>query len=51
MVSKGAGLGLILASENVSPLGCFVGEGGISRLLYDSKMEQGGDSASVAWTT
>lgn len=27
MLSKGAGLGLILASENVSPLGCFVGEG------------------------
>lgn len=25
-LSKGAGLGLILASENVSPLGCFVGE-------------------------
>lgn len=27
MLSKGAGLGLILASENVSPLGCFVGDG------------------------
>lgn len=25
MVSKGAGLGPILASENVSPPGCFVG--------------------------